>query len=176
MSPKAAITLDEAMELIAEIAREGEGPERFRALKLVMAQQSSSATLPLPLTDSEKIDRLARLMKAVGSTGAQLAYKRAFSNQRRIDTARPRVEMSDVPGLEDVKLPKNLPAFYRMFPEVKRQGWPRGYPARASAEAKTLWIQRESKRILLEREQIKVNAAALEAKKALEETTDAPQG
>lgn len=158
------IGLDEALELISDIARNGEGADRFRALKVVMAQESSSSQLPPPLGDVEIIERLSRLIRAAGPMASQLAYRKAFpASKRPINFAAPKLLTSDVPGIDPLKLPKTLRALYRMFPEIKRPGVPKGFPVSAGMAVKAEWCAKEARKMIMDREQQKLDIIATEA-------------
>ena len=164
MAEKAAkISFEEAMELMSDIARNGEGADKFRALKLVMSQETSGSVLPDPLNDSEVIDRLARLMKATGPTASQMAYRRAFPHSSRpVTHAAPKVKASDIPPIDKDKLPKNLRELYRMFPEIKKPGIPMGYPAGSGLAVKKEWCNKQAIKMLIDREQSRVDMIAVE--------------
>lgn len=158
------LTFDEAVALISEIARNGEGAEKFRALKMVMAQESASVTLPEPMSDHEIIDRLARLIRAAGPTAAQLAYRRAFpAAKTAIYKATPKIAEADVAPVEKAQLPTNLRALYRMFPEIKQGGQPKGFPRKGGLLAKKEWCQREAMKMILDKEQKRHDQVSAEA-------------
>lgn len=154
---RGAITFDEAREIISDIARGGDGPDKFRALKMVMGLEGSGVGLPEPLTDNDALERLARLIRAVGPTGAQIAYRRAFpASKRSIDASAPKISEADMPPIDRTKLPKNLRELYRMFPEIKKPGIPPGFPLRSGLETQKKWCNDAAVRILMDREQARV--------------------
>jgi hypothetical protein len=158
------ITFDEAMEQISDVARNGEGPDKFRALKVVLAQQGSNVTLPNPLSLEEVIERLARLMRGVGPTNCQWAYRKAFpASKKDIEEAMPRVSTFEMGSIEKDDLPKSLKQLYRRFPETKRPGYPPSYPAQGGMEAQVAWCQRKALEILKARELVKLNTLSTEA-------------
>lgn len=164
---KGAVTFDEARALISEIARSGEGPDKFRALKMVMGLEGSGVGLPEPLTDNDVLDRLARMIRAVGPTGAQLAYRRAFpASKRSIDSKAPKITLADMAPIDPMKLPKNLRELYRMFPEIKKPGIPPGFPIRSGLEAQKKWCNEAAVRMLMDREQARVAAGGAAAGEA----------
>ena len=155
MSEKQPLSLDEAIGLISDIARHGEGADRLRALKeiRVMAQETGSVTLPDPMSDAEVIERLARLIKAAGPTVAQLAYKQAFPFAKKtVHDAVPKVLESDL-GIDKSKLPVNLRQLYKMFPEIKRSGIPQGYPRGRGLAVVKKWCQDKAMQMIIDREQ-----------------------
>lgn len=164
---RGAITFDEAREIISEIARDGEGPDKFRALKMLMGLEGSGVGLPDPLTDNDALERLARLIRAVGPTGSQIAYRRAFpASKRSIDANAPKISEADMPPIDRTKLPKNLRELYRMFPEIKKPGIPPGFPLRAGLEAQKRWCNDAAVRILMDREQARVASGGAPANEA----------
>lgn len=153
-----ALSLDEVLDIVSDIARNGEGPERFRALKLIMSQEAGSATLPEPFSDAEIIDRLARLIRAAGPTASQLAYRKAFpSAKRMINQEKPRLTESDLPPIDKATLPSTLRALYREFPEAKRPGVPKGYPVKAGMAVKAAWVRNEALKMRMDQERAKLD-------------------
>jgi len=151
------VTVDEAMEILSDIARNGEGAEKFRALKVIMAQETGSVTVPEPMNDEEKIETLSMLMEAMGPIGCQFAYRRAFPWAKEpVNNAVIKVQAKML-EVDEKKLPKSIAALYRRFPEIKRPGFPRGYPVHKGLEEKKQWCQKEAMRILLDRKQAEVD-------------------
>lgn len=171
------ITLDEALAIVTDIARNGDGAERFRALKLVMAQEASTATLPEPFTDAEVIDRLARMIRAAGPTASQMAYRKAFPAAKRpIHHAAPKVTEADITPIDKAMLPTTLRGLYKMFPEAKRAGTPRGYPVHGGMAVQKEWVQKMAIRMTLDAEQKKLDQIATQAAEApSEEQVDAAE-
>jgi hypothetical protein len=172
------LSLDEAIGLISEIARHGEGADRLRALKEIrlMAAETGSVTLPDPMSDQEVIERLARLMRAAGHTVSQLAYRKAYPHAKRpVNHAAPKVLETDV-EIDRSKLPVSLKQLYRMFPEIKRSGVPPGYPRGKGLLVVKKWCQEKAIQMIIDREQHRVDVAAVseqqEEKGTDAETTD----
>jgi hypothetical protein len=158
------LTFDEAERLIAEIARTDGHKNQMRALAMVMAKDEGQDAIPAPLTDAEVIERLARLIRAAGPTASQLAYRRAFpASKRPINHAAPKVTETDIAPVDKSSLPRTLRDLYRMFPEIRRPGVPKGYPAKAGFLAKKEWCQAEAMKMILDREQAKMDMVAIEA-------------
>ena len=169
---KNTMTLDEALALISEVARNGEGADKFRALKIVMSQESGNAALPDPLSDAEIIDRISRILKASGPTAAQLGYRKAFPHaQRPINHSAPKITEADVMPIDVTKLPRDLRSLYKMFPEIKRGGFPKGFPVNAGLAVRAEWCQKQARKMLLDREQKRFDLIAVEA---APEAPDAP--
>jgi hypothetical protein len=161
---KSKMTFDEAMGEISLIARDGEGADKFRALKMVMSQEAGSAAIPDPLNDAEIIERLSRLIRAVGPTAAMLAYRKAFPKSKRpINHVSPKLLETDVPPVDITKLPRNLRELYRMFPEIKKPGIPVGFPRGSGIAVQKEWCQKAARRMLLDREQKKLDIISFEA-------------
>lgn len=158
------LSLDEAMDIITEIARSDEGPDRFRALKIAMSQETGGSQLPAPLNDQEIVERLARLIRAAGPTAAMLAYRKAFPSAKRdINHTAPKVTERDIAPIDPATLPKNLRELYRMFPEIKRPGVPAGFPVHRGIAVQKEWCQTAAKKMILDREQKKIDMIATEA-------------
>lgn len=171
---KRPLSLDEAVGLISDIARHGEGADRLRALKeiRVMAQETGSVTLPDPMSDAEVIERLARLIRAAGPTTAQLAYRKAFPHAKRpVNHAAPKVLEGDI-GIDRSKLPVNLRQLYKMFPEIKRSGIPQGYPRGKGLMVVKKWCQDKAIQMIIDKEQNRVDVAAATERQPEPEGTD----
>ena len=169
-----SMSFDEIIVEMEDIAKNGEGADKFRALKTLMAQESGSATLPEPLTDDEIIERLSRMMKAAGPSASQISYRRAYPAAKRpINFAAPKITEADVPAIDPLSLPRSLKELYRQFPEVKKPGIPTGYPVRGGMAVQKEWVQKQARRMLLDREQKRHDMIATEA--AIPEAADAQE-
>ena len=158
--------LDEAVRILTDIARNGEGAERFRALREIrmMAQETETSVLPDPLTDQEVIERIGRLDRAAGTTLSQMAYRWAFPNAKRpIQHAAPKVLTDDI-VIDRSTLPVNLKQLYRMFPEIKRPGVPQGYPMGKGLAVVKRWCQDKALQMLVDKEQNRLDVAAISDK------------
>lgn len=161
---KTTISIDEVDGIIDDIAKNGDGAQQMRALQMVRAREQATLTLPDPFTDAETIDRLSRLIKATGPTCAMLAYRKAFPRaQRPLNHSAPKVTEDDIGGIDRAALPKTLRALYKMFPEIKRPGTPKGYPSRAGLAVQSEWVKKMATRMILDREQSKLDMIATEA-------------
>jgi len=169
------LTLDEVTTILSDIARNGEGAERFRALKMVAAQETGSITLPDPISDAEAIERLGRIIRAAGPTVAQLAYRKAFPAAKRpINHAAPRVTVADM-IIDRATLPVNLKQLYRRFPEIKRPGVPQGYPMGKGLAVVKDWCQKKALQLLIDQEQGRVDAASIVGQEKNVETSNQPE-
>lgn len=171
--PNKRLTLDDIDAELSKIARHGEGADKFRALKMLKAEESSTVTLPDPLTDMEIVERLARLNKAAGPIAAQLAYRRAFPAAKKpVNAKAPSLTFTDVEGKLQ-QLPTSLSGLYKRFPALRRpRGFPKGYPAKGTLEERTLWCQKTAREIILDHEQKAIDEISKEA--SIPEPTDAP--
>jgi hypothetical protein len=162
--PKKRLTLDEILDEISEVARNGEGADKFRALKMLRDQETGGIALPAPLNDEDRIEQASMVLESLGPIGAQFAYRRAFPMAKRpVQHSAPRVLMSDLMVDESV-LPHNLKEFNRMFPELKKHGFPPTYPQHSGMAKKREWCIKQARKILLDRKQAGLDAAAINAK------------
>ena len=158
------MTFDELIVEMEDVARNGDGADKFRALKTLMAQESGSVTLPEPMSDADIIDRLSRLIRAAGPTASQLAYRKAFpAGKRPINHAAPKITERDVAPIDKASLPINLRSLYRMFPEIKKPGVPKGFPINSGLAVQKEWCQKMALRMILDQEQKKADMIATEA-------------
>lgn len=161
--------LDEVLYIISDIARNGEGADRFRAIKVIkdLVQETGTSGLPDPMSDDETFERMGRLMKALGPTGSQMAYRRAFPHAKRpLNQSAPKVLPTDI-NIDASTLPNNLKQLYRMFPEIKpRGGFPSGYPLKKGLAVQKKWCQDKARQIILDKEQGRLDEAAIADKEA----------
>lgn len=158
-------SVDEIEQILGDIVRDGEGASQIRAIQLLRNKDTEAATLPPPLSDAEIIERLARLIRAAGSTAARLAYRKAFPQaQRKLTDAAPKVMESDLPPIDKASLPRTLRTLWKMFPEVKpRAGIPKGFPVRQGLAVQGEWCQKMALKMLMDREQSKLDQIAVHA-------------
>jgi hypothetical protein len=150
--PKHKIGLDELQGIITEIVRHGDGADRFRAIKMLkeLVQETGTSGLPEPMSDDEKYDRMARLMKAMGHRGCSMSYRRAFPHANTpLHKTIPKLLPDDLHQLK--KKPMSLKHLYRLYPETKRSGIPPGYPVNGGMEAQIRWVQKKADEIELRR-------------------------
>ena len=155
-APKKVLTLNEILEGLSELATNGEGAQRSQAYRMLLGQGGSQVMLPDPIDQSEIVQKLARLMKPAGSRLCQLAFHECFKKKSLNDDVT--VQADDL-DLEGVKLVTTLRALYKVFPEIKKGGFPKGYPAGRSLEAKDEWCKQEHKKMLLDRKQKELDRA-----------------
>jgi len=155
----ATLSFNEVMEHISEIARYGDGADKFRALKFIAAQNSETAVLPEPLTAAEVQERLARMMHPAGVANTQIAYRKAFpKTQKPLGSEFPKIEISDLDPFTKSDLPKTLKALYKQFPHIKRGGFPKGFPRNEGLEVQAIWCQKKALEMLRDREQARLEA------------------
>ena len=147
-------TMDDVMAEIESIAFSVEGgADKMRALKILKDQQEASVFLPEPLGNVEKMQRLARLMRAAGSEFTREAWKYAFPTIR--------VYIDEIMKIDEVDLEREdhdlvarvhgLRSLYRLFPELKRSGYPSGFPAGRGKAVQKLWCQQQAIKALRDR-------------------------
>ena len=155
------ISFEEALKLVSDVARNGEGTAQLRALQLVLNREGTAATIPEPLGDEEKLELMSMMMQSLGQIGTQFAYRRAFPFSRRpVNHAAPKIALEDL-NVDESELPETLRQLYQMFPEIKRGGFPPGFPVGKGIAVKKLWCRQQAKKILLDRKQHKLDAAAM---------------
>lgn len=151
---KKRYTADEIEQFLHEIAADPDaGADRFRAIKMLRGEtEADEAKL---LDDSELLEFLVMEMKSCGYQMVQIAYKKAFPNHKAVNFAEPKIDESMISkeALERVRRCISLKRLYKMYPEVKRSGFPPGYPVGRSLEVIKEWLQRMAMKIELDREQ-----------------------
>ena len=164
------VTVDEALAALSTIARdESAGGDRIRALNLLMKMSSTETALPPPLGEGELIDRLIRILRGVGKRRSRIAYMRAFP--RRAQGPEDNLTVDEA-GIDTSKLPRSLKLFYRRYPEVKRPGFPKGYPVAKGLFEQQEWIKRASIKLELDRIQAKQIDALMELEAPTDGTDD----
>lgn len=154
------LSIDDVMEKISDIAGDRDNRDQFKALKMLAAAKSSSVVLPEPLSDGEVIERLFRLMRPAGMDLCQIAYRKAFQGRMSNIEDKPTLLIGDLSDemKAQVKKVTSLKVFYKVFPEMKAPGIPKGYPSGKGMERQRGWLQRMSAKILLDREQANLDA------------------
>ena len=170
------MSMDEIMAAIDDVARDPEDRDRFKALRMLASEGTSSVVLPEPMSDSEIIARLMRVMKPSGQALCQLAYKRAFpvTKLKLTDTVKVYEEDLTDEQKATVQKIKSLKHLYRVFPEIKRAGVPTGFPTGKGLEVQQGWVRRKAAEILISREQAKMDQVE-EADKEIRSAQDSDQ-
>lgn len=169
-------TIDEISKEIEDVAFNGEGADKLRALKMLREDRGGSAiTLPDPMADGEMVSRLARMMKGCGRDLCHAAFSQAFPQSKsHVDDA-PVLHTENLSPevMDQVQKVRTLKALYKRFPTMKRPGFPPGYPAGRGAIAQQEWCRRMAAKCFLDQAQ-----KAAESKAAndsfLEKLKDAP--
>lgn len=157
-------SVDDIAREIEEIAFNGEGTDKLRALKMLREDRGGAAiTLPEPRTHQEKVSRLCRIMKAFGADLCRIAFAEAFP--RTVDNlgdVAPKITEEDLTEEEETlcRRMRSLKMLYKQWPKLKRPGILPGYPVRGGEEAQTAWCQNEARKIIRDQKQSKANAAS----------------
>jgi hypothetical protein len=155
------LTMEEIRSAIEAIASDDSNRDQFKALKMLAGEETSSITLPPPMSESEAVERVSRLLRPLGPEGCKIAYKKAFPASKKTIEDSVKLYMDDLDEADQEKLKRvsNLKGLYRLFPELKKPGLPTGFPAGGGLEVKAEWCKKAAARILLERKQAVLDAA-----------------
>lgn len=135
--------MDEIIREIEVVAQEGEGADKFRALKYLAGAETASVTLPPPLTSGERIERLARLMKPCGRDETRAAMAMAFPRPAGGDGTPAKFEDLSQAERDLVASITSVQDLYRKIPALKRTGRP-SRPMHLGAAAVRLWAQEQA--------------------------------
>jgi hypothetical protein len=148
------LSMDDILAGLSDLAENGDGGQRVQAYRMLTSMNQTQASLPDPKPDIDMIARLSRLMKAAGHNLSQLAYKHAFPFSKGNAYDAPKITETQANlKLDYTKLPKTLRQYYKMFPEVKHRGTPKGWPGRRGPEVQVEWLRQKSVQILVDRAQ-----------------------
>jgi hypothetical protein len=150
-----SLTMEQIDAAISEIARHGTGPDRLKALTLLRRTDAPRAnSIPEPISSTEIVERLARLLKPAGLDLVRQAVARAFPGLRRpIEEPIP-VGVEHLPQetldliANKIRTVENL---YKYCPELKRSGQPPGYPQKSGPLARQAFVQALAKRYFADR-------------------------
>lgn len=148
--------IDDVIAEIADIAANAEkDSDRLRALHMLQDRDPTSLHFAEPLNETERLDRLCRVMRGAGRARCQRAWRKLWPTSRlRIDDS---PFMKDVVlSIEDEDLIRKvmgLKQLYRFFPEIvpPSGGTPNGFPYRGK-EVQKEWCQRQARKILVDRQ------------------------
>lgn len=132
---KKRLSVEEIVDEIHELARNGEGAAQRWALQQLSAG-NASLTIPPPMTDEEVIDRMARLNRGCGFELAKRGFARAFPAGTPVGWTVARAKGVDY-------LPTTLKEMYEMFPDAPMEpltGAPPGYPEKSMKLVKKRWV------------------------------------
>lgn len=146
---------------IEDLAQNGEGADRRWALKTLKAESGGDAELPPPLNDDEIITRMARMMRGCGKPLARRAYIRAFPRTESVEKTVALTSAEDL-GLNIDKLPRTLKQLYRLYPEIKGPGFPKGYPVGKGPLAQQDWCRKTAIQIEVQKREAKTAASLIE--------------
>lgn len=150
---KFSLSPDQIEALITKMAVHGEGADQRWALKILRAERETEAVLPDPLTQDEVADRLARILRAIGTRAANSGYARFFNNRRvSPQTAANALKAEDF-KIDVESLPRTLKAMNRRYPELKpaKGGFPSGFPVGKGPLAQQEWVRKMSMKIEVDR-------------------------
>jgi hypothetical protein len=167
------MSMEDILKEIEDIAKEGEGADKFRALKMLANLTTSASILPEPLEEPEIIARLVRIMRPAGMGICQIAYNKAFAYGKGLFAQLPaKAKDHDLTDEELGKVPRTLKQLYRRFPEIKGPGFPQGYPVGRSIEMKRAWLREQTIKLLTDRKTKERRAEHAVLKAAHEAITD----
>ena len=132
---KKRLSVEEIVDEIHELARNGEGAAQRWALQQLSAG-NASLTIPPPMTDDEVIDRLSRLNRGAGFELAKRGFSRAYPAGSPVSWTMARQKGVDY-------LPTTLKELYALFPDAPMDpltGAPPGYPETTIKLVKKRWI------------------------------------
>jgi len=156
-------TIDEISKEIEDVAFNGEGADKLRALKMLREDRGGTAiTLPEPQTHAERVHRMMRIMKAFGVDLCRAAFSEAFPHQiNDLGDVAPVIPEDGLTQEEELRALriKSVKQLYREWPALKRSGTPQGYPRGRGLVAVTAWCQEKARKIIRDEKQSKADAA-----------------
>lgn len=151
--PRKILDWEEILSGISELAENGEGAQRAAAYRMLMtARGNNNPVLSDSMPEKDVINRLARLMKACGKTICQVAYGAAYPLSKTTLKDIPSYKIDHI-DFSNVKLPETLKQLYKQYPEIKRHGFPPGYPQGRGVEMKKTWCMNQAKLMIRDRKQ-----------------------
>lgn len=154
VEPRKRRSLEEIITEVEDYAFNGEGADKFRALKMLHDRQSTGVVLSPPLNHGEAVERLARLMKPYGNMVARYAYRKAFPYTKGT--------VANTPEIRDKLLTPEIRAkayrittvrgLYKEFPEIKRPGTIPGFPRKAGPLIRAEWCRKKALACYADRE------------------------
>lgn len=157
LPPPAILSMEEIKAGLSELARSGEGAQRTQAYRLLMNMESATVTLPPPLSRQERLERYARLTKALGIEDAQIGFQMAFPTSKRKIDDRPKYTLDDVPArvrgmatqVTTLKKLKKLVLSGGDREAWPKGGFPKGYPVYEGKVAQARWCVEEAAKYYL---------------------------
>ena len=167
---RVAVTFDELVEMASQVARDEDHPDRFRYMNLLKGMNAAAPSLPLPLSDAAKQERLVRVLRPCGKKIAAVAYKQAFKAgsedpeeeekgpplRRREREEPPWFPIDEAHLTEDsraiLKRISTWQDFVREFPEMKQRSRPKGFPHLRGEAAVQAWCWDRAIPLLIEKQ------------------------
>jgi hypothetical protein len=169
MADKQRLSMDDILKEIEDVAKHGDGADKFRALKFLASAETAQSFLPPPLEPREVVDRLVRVMRPAGPDMCRVAFKEAFHNTRSLiaklgidGTAMINEYHLTEEDKQTIQSITSLKQFYKTFQELKRPGFPTGYPSGRDKITQQAWLQAQAQAILMDRAQKRQDAPSLE--------------
>jgi len=172
------LTLEEIRLGLSDLAENGEGAQRTQAYRMLMSMSGTEAVLPAPMTVSDIVARLVRINRGAGQKLCRIAYVRAFPRRTSQSTIlKEALNDGDVEiaGIDTTNLPRTLKKFYQRYPEIKRHGFPKGYPVGKGIPEQQAWIRKASVRIELDKVEARKAEAAMSLERARDGETEATE-
>lgn len=154
------LSMDEIMAGLSDMAKNGDGAQRAAAYRLLLSAHASSNIYTEPLTPEDVVERIIRLMKLIGVGLTQMCYRKAFRNAMKADRISPALAGEEVELPPNFKYPRNVKQLYRLFPEIKGPGVPRGYPIGQGPIIQRAWLKELTDRTLKYKQQLQLDPQA----------------
>jgi hypothetical protein len=170
MTKPARMTMEEIDAALTEMGRDPEaGADRFRALKMLKVDAAASVIRTEELEDGEIVKRFIRLFQAAGQDIPRIAYRKAFQTKLGDISDAPVLDLGVIPEEIMLKARKisSLKMLYKEFPEIKRPGTPRGYPAARGPAVQLEWIRRAAEKLYMDKEAAKIRPETYEGTDAI---------
>lgn len=81
--PRSRLSLDDIVGILEDVARDGEGADQMRAIKMLTSMKQSGVSIPKPMDQKERIQRLARLIESCGPEVHRLACNVVYPTKPR---------------------------------------------------------------------------------------------
>jgi hypothetical protein len=147
------LSLEQIESALSELALNGTGNEKIRALALLRKDQPATTVgvVPAPLNDAEKVDFLAMLLGSVGPFVHRLATSKAFGRRQPSELKlKASLEQLPIEIREKIKRITSVAVLYRTVPELKKPGRPHGFPVSGGPMAKRQFVQNLATEFYLE--------------------------
>lgn len=161
---KQMLSMDDIQAILTRIAKDPDNRDQIRALKMLSGMNSGAVVLPPPMEVDERIDRLARLMKAMTREQCRLAYHRAHPKAKTEITDSVRLEVDSALTAEEVEFCRSISSarmLMKKFPELRmpRGGVPKGFPYKSKGEAaRREWLYTQAALAIIHKKQKAIDA------------------